>query len=144
MGLILQRGQTVFADTVTFIYYFENHEVYADRLDRLFQSFADLNVQIVTSMVTYIEVLTLPEKNGNHRLAAKYRDYLTNSENLSVYPLDFQVADEAVRLRAKHGLRTPDAIQLATARVCGADVVLTNDQRWRIVPNMPVVLMDEV
>lgn len=129
MGLTVRRDQTVFVDTVVFIYYFENNEVYAERLDRLFLSFADLNVQIVTSIITYVEVLTLPERTGNSRLAAKYRDYLTNSANLSVYPLSLQVADEAVRLRAKHDLRTPDAIQLATACVCGADAVLTNDKR---------------
>lgn len=144
MGLTLHHGQTVFVDTAAFIYYFENHEAYADPLDRFFRNCTDLDVQIVTSLVTYIELLTFPEKNGNRLLAAKYREYLTNSENLRVYPLSFQVADEAVRLRAQHGLRTPDAIQLATARICGADWVLTNDKRWQVVPDMPVVLMDQL
>ncbi len=144
MGLKLKRGQTVFVDTVIFIYFFENHPDYAERLDYLFQALAEEQCQMITSMVTYIELLTLPEKNKNSRLAAKYRDYLTNSEGLSVYPLNFQVADKAVLLRAKHGLKTPDAIQLATAQVCGADFILTNDRHWKTVPALPIVLVEDL
>jgi predicted nucleic acid-binding protein len=98
----------------------------------------------VTSLITYIEILTLPERMGKRRLASKYRDFLTNSNSLSIHPLNLAVADEAVRIRARHGLRTPDAIQLATALVCGADHVVTNDKRWRVVSGLHVVLVDEL
>jgi predicted nucleic acid-binding protein len=86
----------------------------------------------------------LPERQENHRLAAKYRDYFTNSDSLSIHPLDMIVANETIRIRARYGLKTPDAIQVATALSCGADHVVTNDKQWRIVSNLPVVLMDEL
>ncbi len=54
------------------------------------------------------------------------------------------VANETIRIRARYGLKTPDAIQVATALSCGADHVVTNDKQWRIVSNLPVVLMDEL
>jgi len=49
-----------------------------------------------------------------------------------VEPATREVAAEAAALRAVHGraLRLPDALVLATARVAGADVVITTDAGW--------------
>jgi predicted nucleic acid-binding protein len=144
MGLKLFRGETVFVDTAPLIYFFEEKEPYVDRLADFFDEVTQLDIQLVTSMVTYIEILTLPEKLGDERLAAKYREFLTNSEQLSIYPLNIAVADAAVRLRASAGVKTPDAIQLAVAQVCGVDHVLTNDRKWRELSSFNVVLVDEL
>ena len=144
MGLILATGETVFVDTAPLIYFFEDNDTYIKRLTAFFDQVAESNVVLVTSMVTYIEILTHPERTGDKRLAAKYRDFLTNSEQISMYPLNVSVADAAVRLRAGHQLKTPDAIQLATAEVCGADHVVTNDVKWRRVPGFHVVTVDEL
>lgn len=73
--------------------------------DAFFDEVTQLDIQLVTSMVTYIEILTLPEKLGDERLAAKYREFLTNSEQLSIYPLNIAVADAAVRLWASAGVK---------------------------------------
>lgn len=144
MGLKLHSGETIFLDTAPFIYLFEDHKAYADRVDALFAAGMEAGCRFVTSLITYIEILTLPEKQGNHRLVAKYRDYFTNSESLRLQPLDLIIAEETVRIRARYGLKTPDAIQVATALSCGADHVVTNDKQWRDVPVLPVVLVDEL
>ena len=144
MGLKLRSNEIIFLDTAPFIYFFEDNKVYADRVDALFSAGTESGCRFVTSLITYIEILTLPERQGNHRLAAKYRDYFTNSDSLSIHPLDLIVANETIRIRARYGLKTPDAIQVATALSCGADHVVTNDKQWRIVSNLPVVLMDEL
>jgi predicted nucleic acid-binding protein len=51
------------------------------------------------------------------------------------------IAEEAARLRAKHNLRTPDSIQIATAINAGAMSFLTNDAQlagqW--IPNILVL-----
>ena len=144
MGLTLSKAQKIFVDSAPFIYYFEENERYLDAVDRLFRSVSDLQCQLVTSIVTYIELLTMPEKVGDLKLAAKYRDFLTNSEGLSIHPLDVSVADAAVRFRARYRMRTPDAIQLATAQTCGADYVVTNDKEWLRVKELHVVLTDDL
>lgn len=144
MGLKLSTGQTVFLDTAPFIYFFEENDEYVARVADFLESAARLNVQLVTSMITYIELLTLPERSGNSRLAAKYRDYLTNSDQLSIYPLNVSVADVAVRFRAGYGLKTPDAIQLATAQVCGADYVITNDRAFSVVSELDIILVPDL
>ncbi len=144
MGLSLDPGGCVFLDTAPFIYFFEENPAYVERLARFFDAVLESDIEIVTSMVTYLEVLVLPERQGAVHLAARYRAFLTNSSQVSIHPLTFAVADEAARLRATHGLRTPDAIQLATARACGADMVLTNDAKWRGIPDFRIVLVDEL
>ncbi len=144
MGLMLQPRQTVFVDTAPLIYYFEDHQVFAPLVARFLEEAFLKNVQLVTSQITYIELLTLPQRCGNERLSAKYREYLTNSERLSLYPLNVLVADAAVGFRADYNLKTPDAIQLGTARVCGADMVLTNDRDWHAVTELPVVLLSDL
>lgn len=144
MGIKLQAGQSVFLDTAPLIYYIEEDDRYLAGLSGFFDTVTAANVMLVTSFITYIEVLTLPEKRGQTRLAAKYRDFMTNSEQLSIYPLTVPVADAAIRFRAHEGLRTPDAIQLATAHVCGVDFVLTNDRSWRKIRKPRVVLLDEL
>ena len=50
----------------------------------------------------------------------------------AVEPASREIAREAAGLRATHGsaLRLPDALVLATARVIGANLVLTTDAGW--------------
>ena len=52
---------------------------------------------------------------------------------------------EAARLRAIiPGLKTPDAIHAATALIHGCVMFVTNDTVFRRVPNLPLVLLDDV
>lgn len=144
MALTIAQNDTIFLDTAPFIYFFEENEAWVDKLGELFESATKVNARFITSIITYIELLTLPEKEGDSKLAAKYREFLTNSEQLSIYPLNLSVADMTVWFRAKYGLRTPDSIQLATARICGADYVVTNDKNWKKISELNIVLVDEI
>ncbi len=89
-------------------------------------------------------MLTQPEREKNHKLAARYRDSLTNSENISIYPLNILVADATTKYRAKFNLKTPDAIQFATAEICGAEIILTNDSAWAKTKKPEVILLDDL
>jgi len=145
MGIALQYRQTLFIDTAPLIYYFEDHERYAPIMDDVFMQVKSLNLRVVTSIVSYIEILTMPQRMGDTVLVAKYKEYLTCSAQVSVYPVDVGIADAAVLIRAQYGFKTPDAIQLATAQVCGADHILSNDRRWDAVrKHMPIVMLSEL
>jgi predicted nucleic acid-binding protein len=144
MGLNLEQGMTVFLDTAPFIYLIEGHGTFSASVRTLVDECLRLHVRMLTSLITYIEVLTHPERLGRNDLTAQYRMFLTNSENLSIYPINIQVADECIRLRARYGFKTPDAIQLAVARVCGADVVVTNDAEWKKCREVSVQLVSDL
>ena len=79
-----------------------------------------------------------------NQIAAKYRDFFTNSENISVYPANIFIAENAALFRAEYNLKTPDAIQLATAKNCGVDYIITNDKEWKKISNMEIILLDEI
>jgi predicted nucleic acid-binding protein len=74
-----------------------------------------------------VEVLVQPIRDGNDALAREYREILRSSSALKVAPVSAEIAGEAARLRAIFGLRTPDAVQLATAVISQAAAFLTND-----------------
>ncbi len=144
MDVSFQSGQKVFIDTAPLIYWFEEHPAYTDIMAGFFDNITKKRIPLITSMITYIEVITQPARLGADDLADKYRDYFLNSEQLNIYPLDMLVADAAVSMRAAYSLRTPDAIQLATAQVCGCNYILSNDRKWRRIKNIRIVLVDEL
>jgi predicted nucleic acid-binding protein len=98
----------------------------------------------VTSVVTLIEVLIHPIRSGREDLARQYRDILLHSKDLTTIPLREEIAEEAARLRAVHGLRTPDAIQLATALTSDAAFFLTNDLDLPTLPKLKVLTLDQL
>jgi predicted nucleic acid-binding protein len=69
---------------------------------------------------------------------------LSNSENLGIFPLDMDIADHAVALRARHGFKTSDAIQIGTALACGADYIVTNDRDWRRFKKVRVLMVGDL
>jgi len=144
MDLTLKTAQTLFVDTAPLIYFFERNKRYYKKMSRLFDAVYDTGSQIVVSMITYMEISVLPAKQGNMKLVAKYREYFTNSENVTLYPVNLLVSEKAVFYRAKYNLRTPDALQLATAEVCGADYVISNDRQWRNVEELDVIVLADM
>jgi len=144
MGLELKSGDIIFFDTAPFIYFFEQHPDYFPSLKVLFDRLYETDAQVITSIISYIELTTHPARQGQAQLVRKYRDYLTNSENISLFPLDLDIADHAVDLRARYHFKTPDAIQLGTAVACGADYVITNDLDWRRFEEVKIVMVGEL
>jgi len=122
------EGKTVVLDTAPLIYFIEQHPKYIDILRPFFQAVARGESRVVTSTVTLIEVLVHPLRNGDEALARQYNDILLSSPHVSTLPVTFSTAQGAAELRASHGLKTPDAIQVATALRHEADAILTNDR----------------
>jgi len=140
MGLDLKSNDIVFLDTAPVIYFFEQHPDFFPALKTLFDQLYETDAQAITSIITYIELTTHPARLGKSQLVRKYRDYLTNSDNISLFPLNIDIADHVVEMRAKYNFKTPDAIQLGTAVACGADYIITNDQAWQKFEEVKVYL----
>jgi len=138
------RGSTVGLDTGPLIYYIEEHPAFLSRIKPFFEA-ADRNeFRVVTSFVTLLEVLVHPLRKGQLELAEEYRNILLQSPALTAIPLDEGIAEEAARLRARHNIRTPDAIQLATAIRAGASWFLTNDADLANLPEIPVLVLKQM
>ena len=96
----------------------------------LFKAVQDSEIRLVTSSITLVEVLVQPIQRGRLDLAEQYRDVLTNTKGIQLVPVSERIAEHAATLRAQHRLRTPDAIQLATAKISGAAAFITNDEQF--------------
>ena len=144
MGITIPLKSTIAFDTAPLIYLIEKNPAYIEQVRDFFHTCTSNQCMLVTSLITYIEVLTIPQKIGNQILTAKYRSYFTNSEFLSIYPLNIQVADKTVQFRAQYGFKAPDAIQLAIASISGADFFLTNDYHLKKCAEVNVILVGEL
>ncbi len=130
-------------DTAPLIYYIEQHPRYAPVVSPTFELISRGRVTGVTTVVTLVEVLTLPLQKGNQRLAESYKAVLESSDNLAMMPIDQPIAERAAELRAHYGLRTPDALQVAAAVLAGCEAFLTNDKRLSLVPGLRILVLDE-
>jgi len=121
----------VFVDTMVIVYLLENHPVYGDVAATVMNTIEQGVVTGVTSMLTLAELLTGPARAGNFTALRDYELYLTNFPNLTLHSIDADVARKVATVRAATGLRTPDAIQLATAELAGATAIVGNDKGWK-------------
>jgi predicted nucleic acid-binding protein len=137
-------GEVVGLDTAPLIYFIEEHPTYLETVCPFFEAMDRGEFSVVTSVVTLLEVLVHPFRNGDTQLARQYRDILLNAEGLTTILLSQGVAEDAARLRAAHNIRTPDAIQMATAIHEGASFFLTNDARLPSLPELKVLVLDEL
>ena len=102
-------------DTAPFIYFVERHPDYLGLMREIIRRIDAGEIEAVGSVVTLTEVLTHPLRFKNVLLAQRYRDVLYRSRNFRLLPIDASIAEVAANLRARYNLRTPDALQLATA-----------------------------
>jgi uncharacterized protein len=78
------------------------------------------------SPLTRMECLVKPIRTGNFTLQRYYEDSL---ECFTWLSMNDAIFDLATQLRARHGLRTPDALHLACAQQHGCTALWTNDDR---------------
>jgi predicted nucleic acid-binding protein len=145
LGLIdTLQGSKVCIDTAPFIYFIEKHEKYLPALKPLFTGISSGYIEAITSTVTLLEVLVHPLRTGNKSLAEKYREILLFSGGLTTFEVLNDISEKAAELRANYSIKTPDAIQIATAIIHGANNFLTNDPVLKKIDSINVLVLDDV
>ena len=143
LGEALEGVTRLGLDTAPLIYFIEQHPRFGPMLSPVFQSMADGSCLGVTTVITLIEVLTLPLERGDLGLAEAYKAALMSGDELLLLPVDRETAELGAALRAKHGLRTPDALQVAAALNVGCEAFLTNDKALQKVDGLRVLVLDD-
>ena len=144
MGLIDAIGAgPVALDTSVFIYFIEAHPSYLPLIKPIFVKVDQGDLQAATSALTLLEVLVVPYRDGNLPLAERYEQLLTRGQGLRMVPLDNAHLRAAAQLRAVHGVRTPDAIQLAAALSARCTTFVTNDRSIRGVAELRILQLEE-
>ena len=138
------KNQKIAIDTMIFVYAFEDHPAHPSFLRSFFSALEKGEMESVTSSVTITECLTQPYRVKDFALAAQYMALFRNFPHLSVVPVTDDIAERAAFLRASQNLKTPDALQLATALLSGANFFLTNDQSLSSIQDVPILILDRV
>lgn len=136
-------GKIVGLDTAPLIYFMEENPLYLESVRCFFEAMDRGDFLVVTSTITLLEVLIHPLRNHNNDLASEYRDILLRS-NLMMMDITSTISDHAAQLRATHTLRTPDALQIATALQTEATYFLTNDIRLPQIEGIEILMLDHL
>ncbi len=131
-------------DTAPLIYFVEANPIYDALVTKIFQGVDGDEIVGVTSVISLCEVLVHPIRNQNTQLKQRYYDILQNSPNFFTKTINSTIAERAVELRAKHNLRTPDALQIATALENNCDAFLCNDKNLQRVTEVKILILDDL
>lgn len=131
-------------DSMLFVYHFEENEELGPAAGEIFRGAESGRHRLVTSVLSLMEVLVVPKRRGMEALGQRYREIFESFPNLTTLPIGVEVVEIASGLRARHNLRTPDALHVATAIHSGADAFLSNDKTLnKKVTEIPVRALDE-
>ena len=138
LGDEVPDGATVLVDTNPIVYVLEGNPLGAI-FRGLFEAIDDGRIRALVTPITVAEVVSGPLKARKEALAERYRRTLTQSPGWSTREIDADVAVLAARLRLRHGLKLPDAIQLAVALEEGCYAVVTHDRDFSAVKDVLIL-----
>jgi predicted nucleic acid-binding protein len=91
-----------------------------------------------------LELLVQPHRDSDEERIDSFYALLSTYPHLVWIDTNLEIADRAAQLRAKFNLRTPDAIQAATAIVSASTGFISNDRVFRRVPDLDVIILDDL
>jgi predicted nucleic acid-binding protein len=142
----LRHHYRIALDTSIFIYHLEANPKYLSHTDAIFSWLErpGSDAEAITSTITMTELLVLPYREGDEPRANDFYALLSTYPNLDWIAPNLEIADLAARIRAVHRLRTPDALQAATAAHSRATGLITNDAVFERVEGFQTLVLDKL
>ena len=141
--LTLPSTGPVYLDASGFIYSVERIEPYRTLLEPMWLQAQAGQFSIVSSDLVVLETLVKPLREGDTVVELLFRSLFEASE-VRLIPATRPLWEEAARLRAETGLKTPDALHAAAALHAGCTIFITNDDDFRRLKELPVVILDDL
>ena len=91
-----------------------------------------------------MELLVHPYRESDQSRVDEFYGLLSTYPNLEWIPPNLEITDLAARIRARHRLRSPDALQAATAVHAGATGLFTNDLIFKRVDEFDTLVLDQI
>lgn len=118
----------IFIDTAPLIYLVERADYLNQKVCDQFKNWFETEEILLTSTLTLMELLVNPKKSKNPSLENRYKILLKDILSEPLIPIDDEIAVIAAEYRVKYGLKSPDAIQVAAAKISACDIFYTNDK----------------
>lgn len=119
---------------------FEGGPTVREAINRRFLNADQSGDEFVATELTRLECRVAPLRDGNHILDDVYEGFFSGKEVL-MEPIGRDAWNFATEVRAKHGLKVPDAVHVACAVTLGCDLLLTADQRLARCPEIKTELV---
>jgi predicted nucleic acid-binding protein len=139
----LARHRRAAFDTSIFIYYLEENPKYSALTDCAFSWLESGGSRGITSVITMTELLVKPYRETYEENVDTLYALLSTYPDLEWIPSTLEIAALAAKIRATHRLRTPDALQAATAAYSNATAMITNDPVFKRIPDFEVLILDD-
>ena len=125
------------------MYFLEGHAVFGDLAEQALRVVQEGQVEALLSSVGLMELLVRPLAEGRPDVADEHEAALDRVTHLRIVPFNGEAHRRAAQLRAKYGLRPPDALLMGSALAEGATAYVTNDTRLRAVDELMVILLSD-
>ena len=142
-SLTLPTHGTVYLDANGFIYSVERVEPYCTLLEPMWRQARAGEFDVASSDITVLETLVKPLREGDEVVEMLLRS-MFDAHEVSLIPATRELWEDAARIRADTGLKTPDALHAATALSAGCALFVTNDTDFRRVEGLPIVVLDDL
>jgi len=132
------RGKRVYFDANIFIYLLEGNELFEPAVSQLRDLIADDQITVISSDLIYTEVLAHPALSGNKDAIEHIISFISNFD---IHPVTQSITIHAGILRGETGMKTPDALHVASAVQGSAEVFLSNDKGIRTPDGVECILI---
>jgi predicted nucleic acid-binding protein len=140
----LRQHRRIALDTSIFIYQLEANGRYLALTDHIFSWLEQPGSGSITSTIAMTELLVQPYRALDEQRVDEFFGLLSTYPNLEWIAPDLQIADRAAQIRARHRLKTPDALQAATAVQARATGLITNDPVFERVDEFDTLVLDQL
>jgi len=140
----LRKHKRIGLDTCMFIFEVEENLKYIEIVHPIFRWLEKPESYGITSTVSMLELLVHPYRRSDLDTVNKFYALLSTYPNLHWVELTLPVADAAARLRAEFNLKTPDAIQAASAMSLQATGFISNDPAFKRLNTLDVLILDDL
>lgn len=128
----------VFWDACAIIYFVESVDPWANRMIEILRAADNTHDGHAVSQLSLLECRIKPLRDQNSAVLANYQRFFTRRDLVEV-PISREIILEAARIRAVCNLKTPGALQAATALSLPFPVTfLTNDASFERVVGLNV------
>lgn len=130
MGLIINFQDRIFIDTNIYIHALEDKDHRGRQSRKIFGQIRLKTPHVYTSVITVSEILVEVFKNNLIDKVTEYLEFITADGLINVCEIDMQVSILSARIRAqsKKKIKTPDALQIASALSKQCNLFLTYDK----------------
>jgi predicted nucleic acid-binding protein len=140
----LRKHQRIGLDTSMFIFEVEENRKYIEIIHPIFRWLEKPESYGITSTVSMLGLLVHPYRRSDLDTVNKFYALLSTYPNLHWVELTLPVADAAARLRAEYNLKTPDAIQAASAMSLQATGFISNDPAFKRLNTLDMLILDDL